>query len=58
MSDRPDLDVAPKVRVTDEWLLHARRNPTRIAAWALRAVIDELIDRRLAEKPWWRGEPR
>lgn len=40
-------------RVTDEYLLYARRNPTKLAAWVLRSIIDELIDRRLTEKPWW-----
>lgn len=41
-------DLRP-TRVADEWLLHARRNPTKLAAWVLRSVIDELIDRRLTD---------
>jgi len=35
-----------KYRSTTEWLQFARRNPTKIAAWALRDVIDELLERR------------
>lgn len=35
-----------KSRSTNEWLQFARRNPAKIAAWALRDVIDELVERR------------
>jgi hypothetical protein len=42
----------PPVRVTDETLLRARRNPSKVAAWVLRSIIDELIDRRFTDPSW------
>ena len=43
------LDRHP-TRVTDETLFFARRNPTKMAAWVLREIIDELIDWRLTDR--------
>lgn len=52
----PDPLDRPTGRCADEYLLFARRNPTKLAAWVLRSIIDELIDRRLTERTFGAGQ--
>lgn len=42
-----------QARVTEESLAYAKKNPTKMAAWVLRNIIDELQGRR--EDAWRDG---
>ena len=35
-----------RTRITDDALAFAHRNPTKMAAWVLRSIIEELMERR------------